>query len=333
MNITTTSAKKLLSALYELNSLPKTAEGNYVICHENGWYATTPEEAAAELANGDIASVDLVMERIAELSGKTPEMPDLKLQDGTILSFDEESALFEPQAWLYLKDGTSLEITHEEVGFELSEQYFSARHHCSEKDFDDDTYHSTMGVIDQRSGKLADIAPMVDRIVRECGIAEELKPEPEANWEDIGPRAVLSLVAVLYEKKLVQGKTEDEADREADEDVCEMTGLTLSQLGDLYDCAGLDRPKEISNDGWTLCSDALPVTPYGVENGVENPEVLITVLDKADGVREVFKGFYEDGEWWTQWVFGCKRISEEFLSENLEVIAWKPLPNPCRTEV
>lgn len=68
----------------------------------------------------------------------------------------------------------------------------------------------------------------------------DMPDDQSVDWKDVGPRAVLSLIAVLYEKKLNQGKDEIEADREADEDACEMTGLTISQLGDLYDEAGLD---------------------------------------------------------------------------------------------
>ena len=155
--------------------------------------------------------------------------------------FDDHTPLGEPQAWIYLKDGTSIEITHEESGLALEDQYFSARHHCSEDDFENNVYHSTMGVIDQRSGSFADIANMIERLIREIGVKEEPDtPETDdIDWSVVGPRAVFSLISMLYEKKLYLGLDENSADRESDEEACEMTGLTLKQLGDLYDSAGL----------------------------------------------------------------------------------------------
>lgn len=329
MKISLWSAIRLLDGLYELNSMPKLADGKYAICCEDGWYSMKTREAASDLASGELEYVDLVMTRIAELGGEPP-LPEIELDGDVCLRFDSETSLGEPQGWIYLKDGTSLEITHEEHGLSASEQYFSARLHCSEKDFEDDKFHSTMGIIEQCSGGLASIGPMVDRVIEERGIEEPFKePDHASIWEDVGPRAVMSLIAVLYEKKLAQGKSEQEADREADEDACEMTGISLSDLGDLYEDAGFDRPTTAPDPEWTPCTKDLPVTP----TRDENPEVLITTLDKTDGVREVFKGFYEDGEWWTQWIFGCKRISEDPLGASVEVIAWKPLPKPYGKEV
>lgn len=64
------------------------------------------------------------------------------------VNFNTETEYGEPQAWVDLDDGTSIEITHEEYGLSEDNQFFSARHHCSDEDFENDVYHSTMGVID-----------------------------------------------------------------------------------------------------------------------------------------------------------------------------------------
>ncbi len=72
------------------------------------------------------------------------------LLDDGISCANSETAFGEPQTWLYLPNGRSLELTHEENGLQPNEQYFSWRVHCSEDEFDDDKYHSTMGIIDQR---------------------------------------------------------------------------------------------------------------------------------------------------------------------------------------
>ena len=62
-------------------------------------------------------------------------------------TFNDETPLGEPQHWIYLKSGRSLEITHEENGMPASKQYFSIRLHCSEEEFDNGEYSSTVGVI------------------------------------------------------------------------------------------------------------------------------------------------------------------------------------------
>ena len=62
-------------------------------------------------------------------------------------TFNDETPLGEPQHWIYLKSGRSLEITHEEDGLPENEQYFSIRLHCSEEEFDNGEYSSTIGVI------------------------------------------------------------------------------------------------------------------------------------------------------------------------------------------
>ena len=62
-------------------------------------------------------------------------------------TFNDETPLGEPQHWIYLKSGRSLEVTHEEDGLPENEQYFSIRLHCSEEEFDNGEYSSTIGVI------------------------------------------------------------------------------------------------------------------------------------------------------------------------------------------
>ena len=62
-------------------------------------------------------------------------------------TFNDETSLGEPQHWIYLESGRSLEITHEEDGLSENKQYFSIRLHCSEEEFDNGEYSNTVGVI------------------------------------------------------------------------------------------------------------------------------------------------------------------------------------------
>ena len=62
---------------------------------------------------------------------------------------NDETSLGEPSLTILLSDNTSIEVTHEEDGLSEEEQYFSIRHHCSDEDFNEHYYHSTMGIIEQ----------------------------------------------------------------------------------------------------------------------------------------------------------------------------------------
>lgn len=53
----------------------------------------------------------------------------------------------EPQIWISLSDRTSLEITLESAGLLPSGYFYSVRHHCSEKEFENNAYAETMGVM------------------------------------------------------------------------------------------------------------------------------------------------------------------------------------------
>lgn len=69
--------------------------------------------------------------------------------DGKAFEPNSETEYGEPQLWLYLSDGTSIEITQEQEGIPEEDYYFSVRHHCNDEDFDNGIYHGTCGVIDE----------------------------------------------------------------------------------------------------------------------------------------------------------------------------------------
>ena len=62
-------------------------------------------------------------------------------------TFNDETSLGEPQHWIYLKSGRSLEVTHEEYGLSEDKQFFSIRLHSTDEEFDNGEYSSTIGVI------------------------------------------------------------------------------------------------------------------------------------------------------------------------------------------
>ncbi len=77
---------------------------------------------------------------LALLTETIPEDPN---------EFNSETGYGEPQHWMTLPHGRSLEIVYEETGDD--NRYYSWRVYCSEKEFDNDDFHGTMGVIDQTS--------------------------------------------------------------------------------------------------------------------------------------------------------------------------------------
>lgn len=86
----------------------------------------------------------------------------------SLINFETEFG--EPQVWVYLNNDMSVEITHEEYGLSFSEQYYSLRLHCSEEDFENDIYHSTMGVIYQTIGDEEFVMSILNNIIAKFGI-------------------------------------------------------------------------------------------------------------------------------------------------------------------
>lgn len=114
MKTTKESALKHLDLLYKLNGIGKTAAGDFVLAYDTGWAPCPPDEAAEDLA-GNLSGIDAIREKICKAGDENTilPVPDLIVEGRTII-FDDETEYGEPQAWIYLKDGTSLEITHEE---------------------------------------------------------------------------------------------------------------------------------------------------------------------------------------------------------------------------
>lgn len=153
-------AVNIIHALYDCNRLSKLKNGDCVCFYNEsegfsaGWHAVSESEAAQELKDS-LEGVTEAMNAIREEGGKPPAIEGFILHqkngDYRIAEFSGETPLGEPQMWIYLGDGTSIEVTHEEDGLAPEEQYFSIRHHCSEKDFENDAYHKTCGVIAQEA--------------------------------------------------------------------------------------------------------------------------------------------------------------------------------------
>lgn len=59
-----------------------------------------------------------------------------------------ETSYGEPQIWIELKSGRSVEITYEQYGLSEEEWYYSMRYHCNQEEYESDKYHGTMGVIE-----------------------------------------------------------------------------------------------------------------------------------------------------------------------------------------
>ena len=87
---------------------------------------------------------------------------------------NDETALGEPSLTLHLPNDTSIEITHEEDGLSKEEQYFSVRHHCSNEDFDNDTYRATMGIISEGTAETTEeIATMIEKYLMKLKVDKD----------------------------------------------------------------------------------------------------------------------------------------------------------------
>ena len=98
---------------------------------------------------------------------KTSCLPII-LIDGFTMEFTYDGEV-NPSAWLYLSDGSYLEIEHEERMPE-NERYFYVKHHCSCRDYRLGLYAESEGCMSQIT---ADTFPEASRLIRET--VEEAK--------------------------------------------------------------------------------------------------------------------------------------------------------------
>lgn len=75
---------------------------------------------------------------------------------------ENETSCGEPQAWLYLDNGRSIEIVHEEYALSPEHQFFSITLHCTDTEFDDGKFYMSNGIIvkdtSDYTSSLSDIA-------------------------------------------------------------------------------------------------------------------------------------------------------------------------------
>lgn len=84
-----------------------------------------------------------------------------------------QTPLGEPQIWLDLKSGRSIEITLESAGLLEEKYYYSVNLHCSEDEFEKGEYADTIGIMKTLTAKnLTDAATELGVLLESYG--EEL---------------------------------------------------------------------------------------------------------------------------------------------------------------
>lgn len=168
-----------LKGIYESNLIGRYANGDYILMRKLSEGAYEVEcESEDELIQDmmyDMYGLSSIRKILAEVGKDLPFIDELiiEFEDDTVesIQFDAFYMAEERTGWLYLEDGTSVEITEERENLKPEDQFFSIRRHCSEKDFDDDTYHKTMGVIEETAGDLTVIKEEVIRMIEKYGYA------------------------------------------------------------------------------------------------------------------------------------------------------------------
>ena len=110
--------------------------------------------------------------------GEMEDWEDVSIVESDIIhsplfDWNGQTEFGEAQAWYLLKDGTTIEVCHETEGLKPNEYYYSLRRHCTNEDFDNDTFHDTMGVMESYHGSAEQMRDILDRYLRKMGEATE----------------------------------------------------------------------------------------------------------------------------------------------------------------
>lgn len=101
---------------------------------------------------------------------------DIKKQ---IENKESETSYGEPQAWIGLDNGRSIEVVLEQEGLSEEQYFYSVRLHCNEAEFDNNEYHGTYGVITQLNTASSDIDEIRKMLVEVLFVNSEEPVEPQ----------------------------------------------------------------------------------------------------------------------------------------------------------
>ena len=131
----------------KVTSTYKAPDGN-----GNVFYVENPDGTSADVKCLDDTGLMYVMDPHHDIDETQAMLAATAYTDSNIddAVYGDETEYGEPRYWLYLKNGRSIEVCHEENGLPEDRQYWSFRLHCSDAEFEQDKYESTLGVIAQR---------------------------------------------------------------------------------------------------------------------------------------------------------------------------------------
>lgn len=114
---------------------------------------SSPEETKEYVEFIERETIIKDSERIYSFDDVEEIFEDVKYQMEVLLN---ETNYGEPQAWIYLEDNRSIEITIEQEGLPKKDYFYSIRLHCSEDEFNTNRYNSTTGIIESLAIDLDD---------------------------------------------------------------------------------------------------------------------------------------------------------------------------------
>lgn len=94
------------------------------------------------------------------------------------------TAYGEPQAFVTLENGRSIEITLEKEMLPETDYFYSARLHCTEEEFDNNDYHSTVGIINSIASASANVDEIKDLLIASLKCNEQYPVADHSRNED-----------------------------------------------------------------------------------------------------------------------------------------------------
>lgn len=87
---------------------------------------------------------------------------------------------------------------------------------------------------------------------------------------------------------------------------------------------------------WISVKDRLPEEEQDVLMYTSEIEIYGRHKEKKHLQHDIYRGYYEDGQWLTSYCYGCEyiyKMNEKYPNELIEVTHWMPLPEPPKEEV
>lgn len=173
-------------------------------------------EYSREHAKGLLPERELAGLHVLELALKPGDIETIFEDVKRQLESEEVTTEYgEPQAWVYLENGRSIEVTLEKEMLAPEDYYYSSRLHCTEEENDNNDYVSTVGIINSLASASANVDEIKDLLIANLKCNERY-PVAAHSQKESTPQSLADKIAAAESKRTANARDAKEKPEKGD---------------------------------------------------------------------------------------------------------------------